>query len=52
MIEIINPEGQVIKQIKAVSDKTYLNLNSLSKGLYFIKVFADERIRVNKLIIE
>lgn len=52
VIEVLNPKGRLIKQIKVVNDHTNLNVDNLPNGIYFIKVIADDGTAVKKIVIE
>ena len=50
LIEIINPEGQIIKTIHSTGIKTTIDLVSLSRGIYIIKAKTDKGIMMKKFI--
>ncbi|MBE9510434.1 MAG: T9SS type A sorting domain-containing protein, partial [Bacteroidetes bacterium] len=52
MIEVLNIEGQIIEQIEVEKDKTDIDLSSLSKGVYFVKVITNKGIEIKKIVVE
>jgi len=50
-IEVFNIYGKIIKKIKASSDKTSINLNTLAKGTYIIKLTTDDKIITTKILL-
>lgn len=49
-ISIYNSLGKQIKDIKAQSQSTSINISNLSKGIYFIKVSAGQKMTTYKII--
>ncbi|KAB2859085.1 MAG: T9SS type A sorting domain-containing protein [Flavobacteriales bacterium] len=49
-IEIINLQGQTVKNIKVSSSKTSIDILELPEGVYIIRIKSDETTSVTKLI--
>ena len=49
-IEILNPEGQILKKLTSNGIHTTVDLSNLSAGIYIIKVKTEEGITVKKFI--
>ncbi|MEA3316869.1 MAG: T9SS type A sorting domain-containing protein, partial [Bacteroidota bacterium] len=50
-VQIINISGQVIKNFNSVVNKQEIDISSISKGIYFVKLNSDGLIDKQKLII-
>jgi len=51
-VEIINLLGEKIITQKITGNKSQLNLHSMAKGIYFVRVGDEERNVVRKLVVE
>jgi len=51
-IEILNPEGQLLMEIKEVKNSFNLDISTFAKGLYYVKLITHEGIAVKKFIKE
>ncbi|MCD4768717.1 MAG: T9SS type A sorting domain-containing protein [Bacteroidales bacterium] len=51
-IEIIDITGKLVKQIRETSNKIQIDLSSLHKGIYFIKIKTEKGIVTEKIILE
>lgn len=51
-IEILNISGQVVNYENISSNKAEININNLSSGVYFVKIYTENSISTQKLIIE
>lgn len=49
-IEILNPEGQILKKLRSTGIQSMVDLANLSSGIYLIKVKTEEGITVKKFI--
>jgi hypothetical protein len=49
--EIFNPEGEVILTSKVENNAT-IDLSHARKGIYFIKLFIDNKIKIQKICVE
>lgn len=52
IIEISNVEGQIIKTIAANNNKMNIDISTLSKGMYYIKVKGQNDVVVEKFVKE
>jgi hypothetical protein len=52
LIEILNIEGRVLKELTTNETQTIIDLSNLSSGIYFIKAKTDKGITVKKFIKE
>ncbi len=50
--EIINIDGQIIRNIKLMKTKTQLDISNIPSGIYFIKLLTDKSVEVKKFIKE
>jgi len=50
-IEILNPQGLVINDFRVNAGKTELDLSSLPKGFYYVKISCDDRQFNHKIIL-
>ncbi len=51
-IEIINTQGQIVFSKKVNDKNTSINIETLSKGIYFVKLIDDKNWQVKKVIVE
>lgn len=51
-VEILNISGQTVIFENTSSNKAKLNVNNLSAGVYFVKVYTDTETTTQKIIIE
>ena len=51
-IEITDMEGRCVKFIKAIKNKTIIDISNLAKGMYLMKVKTDAGIKTKKFIKE
>ena len=51
-VEIFNDIGENIYSQKLISDKTEIDLSTVSKGIYFIKIIAEDKTYSQKIIIQ
>ncbi len=53
-IEIIDIQGRMVKQLKAVSSNIIISTSTFSNGLYFVKIVDESRkaLRIKKLIVK
>ena len=51
-VEILNLKGQLLKKFKLTGPKTQINIEDLSKGMYFMKILNGNQVSTKKLIIE
>lgn len=51
-IEIRNAEGKIIEQRILVNSLTYVDLNGLSNGIYFVRLISSDQIINHKIIKE
>jgi ELWxxDGT repeat protein len=51
-VEILGTNGQVLNCFPLNASRTRVNISNLSKGMYFIKIISQERIDVQKIILE
>lgn len=49
-IEIVNLQGQIVKNLKVSSTKTTIDISNFSTGIYTVKIKSDKGIFVKKLI--
>lgn len=51
-VEILNMTGQVVysKNVSAISSK--ININELSAGVYFVRVYTDNNVTTHKITVE
>ena len=49
-IEVINLQGQVVKNLNVSNTKTTLDVSELPKGIYFIRINSDEELYVTKFL--
>lgn len=49
-IEIINLQGQIVKNLNVSNTKTTLDVSELPKGIYFIRINSDEELYVTKFL--
>lgn len=53
IIKIINPLGQIIKEIEPLESVHVLDLSNLSSGIYFVQLIKDSQVlQTKKLILE
>ncbi len=51
-IEILNPQGQLLKYVKEVNNSININISTFAKGLYIIKLKTAEGMNINKFTKE
>jgi hypothetical protein len=51
-IEMINMQGQLVLTKKINDKNTTINIETLSKGIYFVKIIDDKNWQVRKVIVE
>jgi PKD repeat protein len=51
-LEIINVNGQIVRTVTNKSDKYVVNIFSLPKAMYFVKVYSVHGIYIKKLIVK
>jgi PKD repeat protein/photosystem II stability/assembly factor-like uncharacterized protein len=51
LLEIINYQGKIIKHIEAI-DQATIDLQSIPKGVYFVKMYDDGKIHIEKMIVQ
>jgi uncharacterized protein (TIGR02145 family) len=49
-IEIVNLQGQVVKNLKVSNIKTTLEISELPKGIYFIRINSNEELHISKFL--
>jgi PKD repeat protein len=52
LIEMINTQGQIVFSKKVNAKNTSINIETLPKGIYFVKLIDDKNWQVKKVIIE
>lgn len=52
LIELVNSLGQIIYSTKETSDTCEINLQGVSRGIYFIKIATEENYTIKKLVLE
>ena len=50
-ISVFNTKGELIETLKGNNEKQLVDVSRLSKGLYFVKIFADGQERTEKLLV-
>jgi hypothetical protein len=51
-IEIVNINGQTVKQITMYNEQCTINVEGLSKGIYFVKLIGEKGVSAQKLLVE
>ena len=51
-VEIVNMQGQLVKAIPNISNKTSIDISGLQDGMYFVKLTTDEGSVVRKFVKE
>ena len=51
-IEVLNINGQIIKEIAVTEEQFNIDLSSHAKGVYFINIKTDKGIVIEKIVIE
>jgi PKD repeat protein len=52
LIEVISTQGQIVFSKKVNDKNTSINIETLSKGIYFVKLIDDKNWQVKKVIVE
>lgn len=51
MVEVLNPEGQQIYQVKINNQNEFkINTSNLSKGIYFVKIYTEKGTFVKRIL--
>jgi hypothetical protein len=51
-IEIVNINGQTVKQITMYNEQYTINVEDLGKGIYFVKLIGEKGVSAQKLLVE
>jgi hypothetical protein len=52
-IELISGEGRLLKQINVNDNfKQEINIQDLQKGIYYLKIYTNDKVNIQKLILE
>ncbi len=51
-LQIFNVEGKLVKQLSADVMQSSINISSLDKGMYIIKIIVDDKVAMQKLIVD
>lgn len=49
-IEIIDKSGRILKHLQSNEEKVEISVTSLQTGIYFVKIYIDDHIKIEKLL--
>ena len=50
--EIVNLNGQIVATGSVIDNKTFIELENMTAGMYFIKLVSDSKVVVEKFVKE
>jgi hypothetical protein len=51
LIEIFDLQGKIVKTLKPTQLKSEIDINTLKKGIYYLRVQAENTVESKKLVI-
>lgn len=49
-IEILNLQGQIVKNLNVSSTKTSIDISELAKGIYYVRIKSNKKLHITKII--